>query len=310
MHGSHSHGHHDHGTAELGDGRLALAVGINVLLTLAQIVGGIVSGSLALIADALHNLNDAASLGIALFARRLGRRPADSGMTFGYRRAESIAALVNLVTLLLVGVYLLGEAVLRALDPQPVAGWTVVVVAGIALLVDLATVLLMVPMRKGGGANIRVALVHNLTDAATSLAVIAAGALIILYGWTWVDLLLTVAIAAWVLWLGGTMLGPTIRLLMGGTPPDIDLARLSAAMRGVSGVCDVHHLHIWELDEHARALEAHVVIDPADVAAMEQIKTRLKALLRADYLVDHATLEFEFRGAEADCADVGLVAPH
>ena len=137
------HAGHSHGEESMSDGRLVLAVALNVLLTVAQIIGGILSGSLALIADALHNFSDAASLGLALFARRIGRRPADKLMTFGYARAEVVAALINLTTLLIIGFYLLVEAINRFADPQPVEGWTVIWVAGIALVIDVVTAVMV-----------------------------------------------------------------------------------------------------------------------------------------------------------------------
>lgn len=153
------HGH-DHGADDLPDGRLITAVAVNVLLTVAQIIGGVVSGSLSLIADALHNLNDAASLALALVARKLGRRPADKLMTFGYGRAEVVAALTNLTTLVIVGLYLIYEAVARFLEPHPIDGWIVIWVAGIALVVDVVTAV-MVHAGAKNSLNIKAAFLHN-----------------------------------------------------------------------------------------------------------------------------------------------------
>ena len=133
----HDHAHH---AGPDGDRRVALAVGVNIVLTVAQVVGGLLSGSLALIADALHNLSDALSLIIALVARRIARRPADDQMTFGYGRAEVVAALVNLTTLIVLGLFLIYEGIGRLFDPQPIDGWIVVILAAIALVVDLVTV--------------------------------------------------------------------------------------------------------------------------------------------------------------------------
>ena len=175
------------------------AVLVNVLLTFAQVVGGILSGSLSLVADALHNLNDAASLGIALVARRIARRPADSRRTFGYRRAEVIGAIINLTTLIIVGLYLIYEAVSRYFDPRPIEGWVVVWVAGIALAVDIVTALLTFKLSKGN-LNIRAAFIHNVSDALASVAVIVAGTLILLYDWYWADLAATVLISGYVLY--------------------------------------------------------------------------------------------------------------
>ena len=129
----HSHGHH-HDTSQMSDTRLIWAVGVNLLLTIAQVIGGLIAGSLALVADALHNLNDAASLGLALIARRIARRPADRKRTFGYRRAEIIGALINLTTLIIVALYLIYEAISRFFDPQEIGGWIVVIVARMAAM--------------------------------------------------------------------------------------------------------------------------------------------------------------------------------
>ena len=214
---------HDHGNTSGGDKRLVGAVLVNILLTGAQVVGGLLSGSLSLVADALHNLNDAASLGIALVARRIARRPADSRRTFGYRRAEVIGALINLTTLIIVGLYLIYEAISRYFDPRPVEGWIIVWVAGIALIVDIVTAVLTFSLSKGN-LNIRAAFVHNVSDALASLAVIVAGTLILLYGWNWTDLLATVLISAYVLYQGISMMRDTVRILMEGVPPDIRIA--------------------------------------------------------------------------------------
>lgn len=285
---------HDHGTENMGDGKLIAAVGVNVLLTAAQVIGGVLSGSLSLIADALHNLSDAASLGIALFARKIGRKPADAHKTFGYKRAEVIAALINLTTLVIIGLYLIYEALWRFAEPQEIEGWTVVIVAGIALAVDVVTAVLTYTMSKNS-MNIKAAFLHNVSDALASVGVIIAGTLILLYGWYWVDTLLTLVIAGYVLWQGFTMLPKTIHLLMEGTPEHLSIEEVIAAMEGVDGVKNVHHVHIWQLDEHHNALEAHVVSKATQMADIEATKTRLKQLLSDQFEIGHSTLEFEHK---------------
>src|SRR6056297_543282 len=164
---------HDHGHAHVdpasGDRRVAIAIWANTLLTVAQVVGGVLSGSLALIADALHNLSDMASLIIAFAARKIARRPADARMTFGYGRIEIVAALINYTTLILVGAYLVYEGTLRMIDPPEVAGWTVVIVGAVALAVDTLTAALTYTMQKGS-VNIRALFLHNLSDALASVA--------------------------------------------------------------------------------------------------------------------------------------------
>ncbi|MEC9341289.1 MAG: cation diffusion facilitator family transporter, partial [Pseudomonadota bacterium] len=197
--------------------RLAVAVGLNLALTAVQVAGGISAGSLALIADALHNFSDAGALIIALLAFRVARRPSDSRRTFGYRRAEVIGALINYTGLVIIGCYLLLEAALRALDPQPVAGWIVVWVAAVALLVDVATVALT---RSGArhSMNMRAAYLHNLADALTSLLVIGSGIAIILFGFYFADIVATLLVAAWVLRHALSEMGEAIRLLMNSVP--------------------------------------------------------------------------------------------
>lgn len=276
----------------MGDRRLNLAVAVNMLLTLAQVIGGVLSGSLALIADALHNFSDAAALLIAVVARRVGRQPPDRFKTFGYKRAEVIAALINLVTLVIVGLYLIYEACWRIFEPQLIEGWTVIVVAAIALLVDVVTALLTWSMAKHS-LNIRAAFLHNISDALASVGVIVAGTLILLYGWTWVDTVLTLLIAGYVLYQAVTLLPKIIHILMEGTPEHLSMPDVIESMSAIDGVTDVHHVHIWQLDEQRSALEAHVLID--DVEKMESLKARLKQELVSRFDITHSTLEFELQ---------------
>ena len=292
------HEHHHHDVETMGDRRLIAAIAVNMLLTLAQVIGGIVSGSLALIADALHNFSDAASLLIAWVARKIGRQPADHFKTFGYKRAEVIAALINLVTLVIVGLYLIYEAIWRVFEPQLVEGWTVIIVAGIALVVDLITAALTYTMSKHS-MNIRAAFLHNVSDALASVGVIVAGTVILLYEWYWTDTALTLLIAGYVLYQAATMLPKTIHILMQGTPENISIETVIKAMEQVEGVSNIHHVHIWQLDEHKNALEAHVVI--CDFNDTEMIKSALKTELERSFGITHSTLEFEVQHCERPC---------
>ncbi len=281
---------HQHDIDAMGDRRLGWAIAINMLLTVAQIIGGIVSGSLSLIADALHNFSDAASLLIAWVARRIGRQPPDRFKTYGYKRAEVIAALINLVTLVLVGLYLIYEALWRMVEPQVIEGWIVVIVASIALLIDIATAMLTYRMSRHS-MNIRAAFLHNVSDALASVGVIVAGSLILLYDWYWTDTALTLLIAGYVLYQAATLLPKTIHILMQGAPENISIEDVSNAMEQVEGVLNIHHLHLWQLDEHKNALEAHVVIQ--DFSETGAVKTALKNELKKRFAITHSTLEFE-----------------
>lgn len=287
---------HDHGHAHIdpdsGDRRISLAIWANGLLTVAQVVGGIFAGSLALIADALHNFSDMASLVIAFGARKIARRPADERMTFGYGRIEIVAALINYTTLILIGLYLIYEGGMRMIDPPEVMGWTVVILGGIALVVDTLTAMLTYSMQKGS-VNIRALFLHNLSDALASVAVIVGGTLIILYDMRWVDPAITIGIALYILYLSITEIGGPIRTLMLGSPPDIDGTEVVAAIQSVDGVADVHHIHLWQMQEHAAALDCHIVVERSRMEDIETIKPGIKAVLRERFSIEHSTLEFE-----------------
>ncbi|MGB3720461.1 MAG: cation transporter [Proteobacteria bacterium] len=301
---SHTHAHshrHVHIDAEAGDRRVFIAVVVNVGLTIAQLVGGILAGSLALIADAVHNFSDAVSLGIAFFARKIARRQSDERMTFGYVRAELVAALINYTTLIAIGVYLAYEAILRFFSPEEVEGWTVVIVATIALVIDAVTALLTYSLSKTS-ANIRAAFLHNVADALGSIAVIVAGALILLFGWHIVDPIVTLIIAAYILWMAFNEVGDVVRILMLGVPPGIDVEELMDAIRKVDGVEDIHHLHVWAIDENRNSLEAHIVV-PDDIAPdARAVKDRIRALVRERFGVTHTTLEIE---RASECHEFG-----
>lgn len=286
------HNHHHHVDPEAGDRRVILAIAVNLGLTLAQIAGGIVSGSLALIADAVHNFSDAISLVIAFAARRIARRPTDASMTFGYGRIEVVAALVNYTSLIIVGFYLVFEAVGRFLEPQGVEGWIVVVIAGIALVVDIATALLTWSLSRES-VNIRAAFLHNVADALGSVAVIVAGTLILIYDWRLVDPIVTLMIAAYILWQSFAEIGPVIRILMNGSPADIAGAEVVARMRTIDGVRDVHHAHFWQMQEHESALDAHVVVEEGAWNRADSIKADVKALLAGEFGITHSMIELE-----------------
>ena len=288
---SHHH-HHHHVDPQAGDRRVALAITVNLGLTLVQIVGGLVSGSLALVADAVHNFSDAVSLIIAFAARRIARRPTDASMTFGYGRVEVVAALVNYTSLIIIGLYLVFEAVARFLDPQGVDGWIVVVIAGIALLVDVVTALLTWSLSRES-VNIRAAFLHNVADALGSVAVIMAGTLILLYDWRLVDPLVTLMIAAYILWQSFAEIGPVIRILMNGSPAGVAAADVVARMRAVYGGREVHHAHFWQMQEHESALDAHVVVEEGAWSRADAIKADVKALLAREFGISHSLIELE-----------------
>ncbi|MEZ5887891.1 MAG: cation diffusion facilitator family transporter [Paracoccaceae bacterium] len=294
--GRHHHGH-SHGIEGRGDWQVAAAVATNLILTAAQIVGGIIAGSVALIADAMHNLSDALALVIAFAARRIARRPAHPGMSFGYGRAEVVAALVNYTTLIVICLWLGYAALERMVDPPPVEGSVVVILAGIALVVNSITALLTFRLARES-MNIRAAFLHNLSDAGTSLAVIVSGLLVLWFDWRLADPLITLLISLWILWHCGREIGPVIRILMLAAPEDMAGGEVRAAILADAGVADVHHLHLWQIDERRTSLEAHLVLTEEAEAA--DVLARVKAGLADRFGLSHTTFEVEAAGT--DCA--------
>ena len=213
-------------------------------------------------------------------------------MSFGYGRAEVVAALVNYTTLVILALYLVYEGVTRFFDPEPVNGWMVVWIAAIALVVDLVTAALTLSMSRTS-MNIRAAFLHNLADALGSVAVIAAGTLVILFGWVWVDPLVTLMIAGYILWHVWSEIGGVIRVLMMGSPPHLDTEQVVRSMEAVEGVESVHHMHLWSMQEHDAALEAHVVVRTGDWEQVDRIRDDVKSVLAGDFRIHHSTLEME-----------------
>mgnify|MGYP001137529766 FL=1 len=286
---------HTHFDLQSGDRRVAIAIWSNGLLTLAQVVGGFFAGSLALIADALHNFSDMGALVIAFAARKIARKPADVRMTFGYGRIELVAALINYTSLILIGFFLIYEGVMRLFDPPEVQGWAIVFIAMLALAIDALTAALTYAMQKNS-VNIRALFLHNLSDALASIAVIAGGTLIILFDARWVDPTITILIATYILYLAVTEIGNPIRTLMLGSPHDIDGHDVVDCLLSIDAVDDVHHVHLWQMQEDEAALDLHVVVSSQGWPEVEAIKGHIKRTLRKEFGINHSTLEFEQAG--------------
>jgi len=290
---SHDHGHHHHHGEGQTEGRLWISIFLNLTITLAEFIGGIISGSLSLLSDALHNLNDTASLGISLAARKISKKEANRDKTFGYQRAEIIGAFINLITLVIIALFLIKEGIERFINPQPIDGLVMFIVAIIGLLGNVITAVLLHRSSKEN-INMRSAYIHILSDALSSVGVIVAGILIMQYQLYIVDTVLTLIIAGYILWQCYYMLRKTISILMESTPANIEIPVIQKAMASAQGLLDIHHIHVWRLDEHNILLESHVVIDEDNLKQMEDIKSHLKQLLSTEYNINHSTLEFEF----------------
>lgn len=282
-----------HDASDTGGARLLIALALNVGITVAQVIGGLLANSLALLSDAAHNASDAASLGISYGARRLSRRPADAQLTFGYARAETVGAMVNLTTLVVIALYLLAQGIQRLSEPPDVPGATLLIVGAIAFVEDLLSVWVL-RREMARSLNVRSAVLHLIGDTASTVAVMLSGALILWRGVTWVDPALTIAISLFLLYQGVKELRKAIRVLMDATPPGFEVDRLVAAARAVEGVRDLRHVHVWRLDEHRTALEAHVSVAVRDVRDAERIRSHLKRRFEDGFDIAHSTLELEW----------------
>lgn len=273
-------------------GRLIVSIALNLLITIAEVVGGILSGSLALLSDAVHNLSDTASLGVSYAARRISTRAATPEKTFGYKRAEIVGAFINLITLIIIALFLVQEAVHRFLNPRSIDGALMLSVAAIGLVANVLTALLLYRGSRTS-LNLRSAFLHILTDGLSSVGVVFGGLLIIYFDLYIVDPIITVTISVYLIVHAYGMLRITIDILMEGTPGGVDVMAIVSDVRSINRVVDMHHIHVWQLDENHLALEAHVVISSEDLSEMESIKSAIKERLNDGYDISHSTLELE-----------------
>ncbi len=259
MHGGHDHSHggHSHGPARH-DRAFAIGIALNLGFVIAEFVFGFLSQSLALIADAGHNLSDVAGLVIAWFAAWLARKKPSERRTYGYRRASILAALANAGLLIAAVVWIVVEAVQRFFDPQPVASMTVIVVAAVGVVINTATALLFMRGR-AHDLNIEGAFQHMAADAAVSVGVVIAGVLILFTDWLWLDPAISILIGGVILWSTWRLARESTALSLDMVPPKIDRMAVESYLAALPGVASVHDLHIWAISTTEIALTAHLV---------------------------------------------------
>ncbi|WP_372762418.1 cation diffusion facilitator family transporter [Pseudoalteromonas sp.] len=278
----HNHAHH-HVDENHSNIQLLLAIVINVLLTVIQVIGGLLSGSLSLIADALHNLSDAAAIFIALLARKIAHKPADSSHHFGYQRAEILATAFNSCTLIIIGGYLVIEAIMSYLNPQVIDGWIIVWVASFALLIDVITAVLTYRAGAHNSINIRAAFIHNVSDAMASIVVMIAGTLIILYQWYVVDLIATLLIAGYVIYHGVLLLKQSCRILMQAAPHQFDTHAVALAIKQHFNISEVTSIKLWQLDD--KTTHCELIIDSETAPPLSAIKHYLHDNFQIEYCI-------------------------
>jgi len=290
----HSHSHnHDHNS--LSGRNLLLSIVLNTLITVAQVIGGLISGSLSLLSDALHNFSDVLSLVVSYIATIYSKKEASFTRTFGYKRAEIIAAFVNSASLIIVAFYLIYEAVERFLSPQEIDGSLVIWLALLGILANGVSVLLLRKNAKEN-MNMRSAYIHLTTDMAASVAVLIGGLLMKYYQWFWVDSVLTLLIAIYLIFVGYDLLKSSFKVLMLFTPEDMSLEKVTEAIIHYPEIKNVHHMHIWQLNEKEIHLEAHIdFYSDITLSEFDIILNKVEEMLYHDFGINHVNIQPEFQ---------------
>ena len=271
---------------------------LNLTITVAQIVGGIISGSLALISDAIHNLSDSVSIILAWFAQVLSSKPSTLKSTFGYKRAEILAAFINSVALIIISVYLIYEAVNRILYPKTVdAKWMFWL--GLLGLVANGISVLILEREKNKNINIKAAYLHLLGDALTSLAVIVGAVLIWFFNIIWVDAVVTILIGVYLLMHTWKLLKESVTILMQMAPADIQITEIEMRLRQIDEVKNIHHIHVWNLTDKLLHFECHLELEKdLQISETNNISEKVRKILYDEFDIEHVTIQFEFGGED------------
>ena len=289
---SHNHSHHNHGNLQ---GRnLLISIFLNIVITAAQVVGGIISGSLALLSDALHNFSDVISLVVSYVANKLAKKKASIQKTFGYKRAEILAAFINASTLIIVAVLLIIEAIERFQNPQEIESGLVIWLSGIAIVGNGLSVLLL---KKDSEANMNLksAYLHLLTDMMASVAVLIGGLLMKFYNVFWVDSVLTFLIAIYLIWMGYSLLKTSTKVLMLFTPEDIPIDKIVSEINSLEGIKNTHHIHVWQLNEEEVHFEAHIDFEKdIQLSEFDDILHEIEEILFHKFEINHVNIQPEF----------------
>lgn len=289
---SHNHSHHNHGNLQ--SRNLLISIFLNIVITAAQVVGGIISGSLALLSDALHNFSDVISLVVSYVANKLAKKKASIQKTFGYKRAEILAAFINASTLIIVAVLLIIEAIERFQNPQEIESGLVIWLSGIAIVGNGLSVLLL---KKDSEANMNLksAYLHLLTDMMASVAVLIGGLLMKFYNVFWVDSVLTFLIAIYLIWMGYDLLKTSTKVLMLFTPEDIPIDKIVSEINSLEGIKNTHHIHVWQLNEEEVHFEAHIDFEKdIQLSEFDDILHEIEEILFHKFEINHVNIQPEF----------------
>ena len=301
--GKHGHDHgHSHG--ELSGRNLGIAILLNVAITLSQVIGGFISGSLALLSDALHNFSDVLALVISWFASKLAGRKQTARQTFGYKRAEILAALINAVSLIVIAFFLLKEAIERLGEPQEIQSGLVMILGGLSIVLNGASVLLVMKDAKEN-INMRSAYLHLLTDMISSIAVVLGGFAMYMWEVSWVDSILSIAIALYLVYSSWGLIVESVRIIMQFAPIHINLDEIQKKLISIKEIENIHHVHVWQLDDKQINFEAHISFNnDLPLSEVNKVLHEIEHILHVDFDINHVTLQPEINGY---CQDESLV---
>ncbi len=295
-HGGHDHGAHDdhaHDLREAGRKNLVISLVLIGGYMIAEIIGGLISGSLALLADAAHMFTDAAAIGLALFAMWMANRPASVERTFGFHRTEILAALVNALSLWLIAGWIFFEAYHRFSEPPEVQGPLMLAVGGVGLLVNIIVVLIL-HRSSEHSINVEAAFWHVVADLLGSVGVVISGVLVTLFGWWIADPILSVLIGLLILASSWSLMQKVMKVLLEATPEGLDMYRLCSTMEAEPGVTLIHDVHAWTITSGYEALTAHVLLDPAlPNEQIDSVLRRLRQIASQEFGISHITLQVE-----------------
>lgn len=298
----HSHSHNHSHRHDLNGRNLIISIFLNILITTAQVIGGLVSGSLALLSDALHNFTDVVSLIISLIANKLVKKKASLKRTFGYKRAEILAAFVNAASLMIIAILLIIEAIDRFQNPQQIESNLVIWLSVIAILGNGISVLLL-HKNANDNMNLKSAYLHLLTDMMASVAVLIGGLLMKFYEIWWIDSVLTFAIAIYLIIMGWNLLKSSFKVLMLFTPEDTSVDTIVKDIQTIDSIKNVHHVHIWQLNEDEIHLEAHIDFKKdITLSEFDKILNQIEHLVFNKYDINHINIQPEF--GKCDAKDV------
>jgi len=290
-HESHHLDHH-YIDSSISGKRLIITILLNFLITIVEVIGGLVSGSLSLLSDAIHNFSDGIAIIISYIAMRLARQPKTIKYTFGLKRAEILAAAFNAGTLIIICFFLFREAYERFKSPRMISGGLMITVAVVGLIANIVAALLL---RKGSkqNINIRSAYLHLMGDTISSVAVILGGIGIIFFKINWIDPVLTVLISLYILKESFEIAKEAVNILMMGAPESIPIENIPEDLKGIPEIINIHHVHIWKLSDTAIHFEAHVDVEDMPVSRTEHLSTIIEGKLKQKYGIGHVTLQFE-----------------